>query len=181
MCGRAHQTARGYERTAGHPPAPDLRLGDVRVGGPCAVYDGEAARRVRWGWRVHSERLLAHARVESLLTGSVKPTFRGPLGSARCALPVDAWWEKGTAFSLPDGRPAALPALWREGAEGPCIVLVTRPAGPDVAPVHQREPAAILGRKALAAWLAGSDPALFSRPAPAGTWLRDGRSAGPPA
>jgi putative SOS response-associated peptidase YedK len=96
-----------------------------------------------------------NARVESLLD---RPHFAGALATRRCLVPVDGFYEWRTEagrrrphlLASPDGSPLAIAAVWdRWAGDGhgvePVVscALVTTPAGPDVAPLHDRMPAIV--------------------------------------
>ena len=125
----------------------------------------------------------ANARVETLRD---RPHFAGSLARRRCIVPVDGFYEWRTAadggrepwfLDSPDGNLLAVAAVWDrwDPAGGEPVVscaLVTTPANPDVAPLHDRMPA-ILASADQREWL---DPANHDEadllsllvPAPAG-------------
>ncbi len=106
-----------------------------------------------------------NARAETVAT---KPTFRAAFASRRCLVPADPGfyeWSKRPAdrttpylFRRADGEPMAFAGLWEVWRPGPdqpwrrSLTIVTTAAGPDVAPVHDRQPV-VLERAAWGAWL----------------------------
>jgi len=136
-----------------------------------------------------------NARAETVAT---RPAFRAAFRSRRLIVPASAFyeWEKAGgrrlpfAFARADGAPlafAGLWELWRHPESRQWLrscTIITTPAGPDVAPVHDRQPA-VLDPASFAVWL---DPAEEDRselesllvPSPAGTLVahRVGRAVG---
>jgi putative SOS response-associated peptidase YedK len=124
-----------------------------------------------------------NARRESLLD---KAMFAESLRRRRCLVPADGFyeWTKGGRggtrqpyfIAARDGAPLALAGLWDrwtgpDGSGVVSVVLVTTPANPVVAPLHDRMPA-ILPEQAWDTWLApttGDSATLLAllQPAPA--------------
>jgi putative SOS response-associated peptidase YedK len=124
------------------------------------------AREVREGSRA------TNARAETVWE---KPTFRQPVQSQRCVVPVDGFYEwraeqvpgkragatvtKKTPqlFARDDGRPFALAGLWSVWRKGPAplctFALLTTAANDLVGPIHDRMPV-LLDDAGIAAWLA---------------------------
>ena len=119
-------------------------------------------------------------------TVSSKPSFRSAFARRRLIIPVDGFYEwRGEGgrrepyyFRSPDGQPLALAGLWETwrpktgGGTGSIrsCTIITAPAGPDVAPVHDRMPV-ILDGGTIDAWLEGVEADLLQDllvPAPAG-------------
>ena len=113
---------------------------------------GEA--RLRWGLAVSwDKRPLINARAETLAS---RPTFRALLGR-RCVVPAGAWWEwqgkRRFRLGLEDGTEMGFAGLF----DGDAFVVVTRPAHPALADIHDRMPA-VLSENGRQAWL-NQDPA----------------------
>jgi putative SOS response-associated peptidase YedK len=123
---------------------------------------------MRWGLVPHWARgegrdkkkapLMINARVESL---DGKPMFRDALARKRCLVPADGFFEwtkaKVPMFIHPtQQRFVAFAGLWARAGELRSFTIVTGPANPLVAPIHDRMPI-VLDHRAWAAWL---DPAL---------------------
>ena len=113
---------------------------------------------MRWGWNPTSikGRLLINARAEE---AHGKPTFREPLDRRRCLIPATAFYEWKPAVSKGE-RPLpfsfarreeplfTIGALWEtittsDGARRGQVILLTVPANPLVADVHDRMPLVI--------------------------------------
>jgi len=128
-----------------------------------AIWQDEAGRRahlVRWGlvpgW-VKDPRefpLLVNARSESM---AEKPAFRTALRHHRCIVPATGYYEWHTGpdkkktpyfITLANGEPMALAGLYStwmgpDGEEVDTAALITVPAGPDLAHIHDRMPAIV--------------------------------------
>lgn len=127
------------------------------------------ARLVRWGlvprW-VKDPRefpLLINARAETM---AEKPAFRDSLKNQRCIVPASGYyeWRQGPDkrkqpyyITLANGAPmafAGLYATWSgpDGEEIDTAATVTVPANPDLAFIHNRMPAVLVGQE-IEAWL----------------------------
>lgn len=94
-----------------------------------------------------------NARVEGLLGSGA---WSGPLKSRRALVPATEYYEKGHRFGL-GGDLFAFAGLWNvtKTADGEWMVsyaIVTRPASPHIAPIHDRMPL-ILPRGLYDEWL----------------------------
>ncbi|MDA8340847.1 MAG: SOS response-associated peptidase [Actinomycetota bacterium] len=181
------------DRALGYNVAPTRQVYGVadRAGG------GRTLDTYRWGlvpsWATDPSvgARLFNARSETVAT---KPSFRSAFARRRLVVPVDGFYEwageEGRRtpyyFRSPDGDPLALAGLWEtwrpkeeSGSatrELRTCTIVTAPAGPDVAPVHDRMPV-ILDGGAVDAWLDGDGADMLQHLlAPAGA----GRLAGHP-
>ena len=153
-------------------------------------HPASGARRLdllRWGLVPHwaadpkTGRHPINARAE---TAPTAPMFRDAFARRRCLVPAAAFYEwqappPGTAGKLPwaiaraDGAPLAFAGLW-EGWRGPdgavlrSFAILTTPANPAVAPVHERMPA-ILEQADWPTWLGETegDAAALVRPSAA--------------
>ncbi len=153
-----------------------------------AVTSGEGRRQVRgmrWGFVPHwyasatDGPLLLNARAESI---AEKPAFRAAVRTRRCLIPADGFyeWSAGEAgarlpwfVSRADGAPMALAGIWQEWERADTrltsCAIVTCAAGPDMAPIHHREPV-VVEPADWPLWLgeAGHGAALLMRARPAG-------------
>jgi putative SOS response-associated peptidase YedK len=127
-----------------------------------------------------SARKPINARAETLATSGM---FKAAFARRRCLVPAYAFyeWQKTASGKQPyaiaraDGHIMALGGLW-EGWRSPegeilrTFVIITVPASPDVAELHDRMPL-IVEEGDWPAWLgeAESDPTALLRPSPAGT------------
>jgi len=118
---------------------------------------------LRWGlvpnWARDPTRLplIINARSESLET---KPAFRDLLGTRRCLVPADGFYEWRTERGLRqpyyvrrrDGAPLAFAGLWdRRGTEESCAIVTTE-ANALLEPLHDRMPVILCG-EAVDRWL----------------------------
>jgi putative SOS response-associated peptidase YedK len=139
-----------------------------------AAGGGRRLTPARFGFEAPGRPPVINARAE---TAARLATFRDPFREGRCLVPADGFYEwTGPAgarrplwFRPAGGGLLLLAGLCREEAGGLAFVILTTPASPDVAAVHDRMPA-VLAADDAEAWLDRPDPALL-RPAPAG-WLR---------
>lgn len=128
-----------------------------------------------------------NARAETVRTA---PSFRAAFAKRRVLVPADAYYEwksvdgrkQPFAFRRADGQPLMLAGLgeaWRDRTrpEGDpdawlaSAVIVTTAAGPDSAPVHDRQPVVVEAHD-WEAWLGSPDldeAQQLLRPSPAGT------------
>jgi putative SOS response-associated peptidase YedK len=168
------------------PTSPILGLAEDRA-------HGRVLARYRWGLipRQTREPLgpLFNARCETV---AKKPSFRDAFAKRRMVVPADGFyeWRKTPTgardpfyFGRADGSPLAFAGLWeppvptRDGEPAlPSCTIVTAPASPDVADVHDRMPV-VLDPADLGRWLDADGPdagevADLCRPAPQGTLVR---------
>ncbi len=135
--------------------------------------DGERTiEMMRWGlvpfWAGRSGKqppLMINARVESI---DAKPMFRDALQRKRCLVPADGFfeWKRGRGkpqpiYLHPEPRHTiAFAGLWAraktDAGDQLSFTIVTGPANPLVAPIHDRMPV-VLDPSTYAAWL---DPSL---------------------
>jgi putative SOS response-associated peptidase YedK len=148
-------------------PPVDLPQGPVRPSEPTPIVtaDGEGSRLelLPWGWKPASGKgLVINLRSEGRREG---PTSRGltfPTAFYEYAgdKPPKAQWR----FVSATNEPIAFAVIRRGGA----YALLTCEPGPDVAPIHGRQPV-ILPRSAWGRWLAEPAwPADLTGPSPAG-------------
>lgn len=137
---------------------------------------------------------LINARAE---TAADKPTFRAAYKRRRCLVPADGFYEwKGKAgakqpFNITRGGLFGFAGLWEtavdaDGGEIDTCAILTIEAGPDVNPLHHREPV-VISPEHYELWLTADERDLeflddLLRPAPKGTWLHYpvGKAVGSP-
>ncbi len=136
----------------------------------CQTADGAAFAQLRWGFppskpkgppiinfrsegrRFAKGRALVPASHFFEFTGT-----RSPKSKWRFTIPGEAWFcFAGLWRPLPDG--------------GEAFTLLTTEPGPDVAPIHNRQPV-VLPRAAWADWLGGGAERDLLRPSPAGSFV----------
>lgn len=128
--------------------------------------DGERRRTVDLAWwklwvgGAPAKFPAINARVEGLVASGA---WGGPLKSRRGLVPATEYYEKGHRFSLPDEPKGlfALAGLWNvtKTPEGDWMVsyaIVTQPASPNIAAIHDRMPL-IVPRDLYDEWL---DPTI---------------------
>lgn len=177
MCTRYNLTSppeavRAYFRLGGFEPFPPRY--NIAPSEPVAIVRQEGHRGVqelalvRWGlvpsWvKDPRERApIINARLE---TAAEKPSFRGALRHRRCLVPADGFYEwsgpKGGRspwlMQRRSGGLLALAGLWEhwlgaDGSEIETMAILTVPAIPSLAHIHDRMPA-ILEPAVFAAWL----------------------------
>jgi putative SOS response-associated peptidase YedK len=129
---------------------------------------------------LRSARRPINARAESVATS---PMFKAAFARRRCLVPAGAFyeWRKTTdgkqpyAIARADEQVMGLGGLW-EGWRSPegeilrTFAIITVPASPDVAELHDRMPL-MLEQRDWPAWLGEvkADPGGLLRPSPAGT------------
>ena len=162
---------------------------------PIAVIRQNEQRRreyalVRWGfipgWAKKVEgRPLINARSE---TAAEKPTFRSAFKRRRCLVPADGFYEwkaardgarQPFAIQRRDDALFAFAGLWEtacdpDGGEVDTAAILTTASGPDLKPLHHREPI-VIAPEHFSLWLEADerDTALLDdllAPASAGTW-----------
>ena len=177
-----------FAATPGNDVPQDARY-NVCPTQPIAVVtaaDGQRLLRgLRWGFVPHWYKapgdgpLLINARAETVAS---KPAFRAAVQTRRCLVPADGFyeWSAGAGGTrLPwfvrraDGAPMALAGIWqdweRDGVRLTGCAIVTCAAGPDMAPIHHREPV-VVEPADWPMWLgeAGTGAAALMRARPAG-------------
>jgi putative SOS response-associated peptidase YedK len=175
-------------------PLPNL-LGEIRPTDPAAIFRpvdpsapsaGLQAAVVRWDlvphfWRqpIKAKKFLAtNARSENV---QVTSAFKDAFARRRCLVPADGFYEwtgeKGRKvkwlITVPDQRCFCFAGLWdhAETVDGPVdsFTILTTAAGPDMEPIHSRQPV-ILPPDRWVAWLdLAGDPTPLYQPGPPGT------------
>jgi putative SOS response-associated peptidase YedK len=175
MCGRytlVESASEVYEALGVRPPAghvPRYNIAPTQPVPAIAWQDGaRQARALRWGlvpsWAKDASigARMINARAETI---AQKPAFRAAFRHRRCVLPADGFyeWRVEGGRKLPfrirrSDRAAFLLAGIRESWQAPgqepveSVAIVTVPANPDIAQLHDRMPA-ILNMRDADAWL----------------------------
>ena len=179
-------------------PLPNL-LPEVRPTDPHAILRpidpadpmaGLEAEVIRWDLVPHSWRqpikakkfLATNARSETVHATSA---FKEAFARRRCLVPADGFYEwtgeKGRKtkwlITTAAHRSFCFAGLWdhAETADGPIdsFTILTTAAGPDMEPIHNRQPV-ILPRERWRDWLdLEGDPTALYRPGPPGTLLAE--------
>src|SRR5262245_22586432 len=121
--------------------------------------------RARWGFGRGKPQI--NARAETVATNGL---FKRAFQERRCLVPADGFYEWGRAggrrrpiwFHAPPGQLLLFAGVYDENG----FAVITTPANADVAPVHDRMPAILLG-DAADRWLERPDASLLV-PAPKG-------------
>lgn len=121
----------------------------------------------RWAKDQSIAAKLVNARSETLLE---KPSFRDAYRHRRCVIPADGFYEwtrdarrQSFAVAKKDRSPIGFGGLWEEwtdpasGERVRTCVIVTTPANPTCAPIHDRMPV-LIGVEDMPRWL-GEEPA----------------------
>jgi putative SOS response-associated peptidase YedK len=131
---------------------------------------------MRWGFIPHwyssptDGPLLINARSETI---DEKPAFKGAFERRRCLVPASGFYEwhreKGKGkepfyISSQCDDLMSFGAVWQawtspEGARNITVAMITQAAGPEIAPIHHREPV-VIHPKDHAAWLGEEDRQL---------------------
>ena len=151
-----------------------LPQGPVRPSEPTPVVfaegDGSRLELLPWGWKPASGKgLVINLRSENRRDGPAARGLTFPTAFYEYAgdKPPKAQWR----FASATNEPIAFAVIRR----GPAYALATCEPGPDVAPIHDRQPV-ILPRGAWRRWLTAADwPADLAAPSPAGA-LRAART-----
>jgi len=142
-------------------PARDIRPQDLA---PVLIARGRTllALPMRWGMQnPKTGMLVINAREE---TAAQKPMFSESLRSRRCILPAAKFYEWDAAKQKVTFSPAAggllyLCGLYRMEGDGPHFVILTKPAGELMQPVHDRMPV-MVAEDDVEAWLTDAAQAM---------------------
>ncbi len=160
--------APALEEAEPHPPRYNIAPTQPVI----AVWQAEGnfnAGFMRWGlvpsWVKDPQKfpLILNARIETVRE---KPAFRGGLRHHRCLVPANGYyeWRAGPGktkqphhVTRKDGKPLFFAATWAtwmgpQGEEIDTLAIITTPASPDMAFLHDRMPA-ILDIEQARAWL----------------------------
>lgn len=218
MCGRltlTHPTealAALFGAVSGNdlPPVPQYNVcptaevpvvvSDAGVSDAGGSVAGRRLRAMRWGlvppwYKTPTDGpLIINARADTV---AEKPAFREAIRKRRCILVASGFyeWSAGAGkerlpwyITRSDGAPLALGALWSPWGDMATCAVVTMEAGPNLEPIHDREPL-ILDPADWPLWLgeAGHGAARLMRPTAPGVLrshrvdkaVNSNRAAGP--
>lgn len=153
-----------YARLEAALPGPILKRGEIFPTDTVPVLiSGGRALAMRWGF-AHNGKTVINARSETLTD---VPLFNALLRDGRCLIPATNYFEwevlgaKKQKYAVSAPTPFYLAGLYRQEQEGalPVFVVLTRPAAPSLAFLHERMPV-ILPPGAAQAWLEGDFGAL---------------------
>ncbi|MCW1917232.1 SOS response-associated peptidase [Rhodobacter sp. KR11] len=160
MCGRltlTHPTealAALFSATPGNdlPQVPNYNLCPTQDVPVVTSDAGRRLRAMRWGlvpswYKTPTDGpLIINARSDTV---AEKPAFREAIRQRRCILLASGFyeWSAGEGrerlpwhITRADGAPLALGALWTPSGDMATVAVVTLGAGPNLIPIHDREP-----------------------------------------
>ncbi len=159
---------RGIERQYGQEA---WTQGDIRPTDRAPVLMQTSAgirpRLLSWGFRTPKS-LVINARCES---AEERPLFRDCLRTGRCAVPSTGFYEwdgdnRKYIFHLPGEEVLYMAGLIRAQENGLSFCILTAPANPSVADIHDRMPL-VLRREQVRSWLSPQvQPGEILRTAP---------------
>lgn len=182
------------------PPVPQYNLCPTQAVPVVTSDGGRRLRSMRWGllpawYKTPTDGpLIINARSDTVAD---KPAFREAIRQRRCILLASGFYEWSAGLGkerLPwhitraDGAPLALGALWSAWGDMATCAVVTLEAGPNLRPIHDREPL-ILAPEDWPLWLGevGPGAARLMRPTAPGVLVshrvgkavNSNRAAGP--
>lgn len=128
------------------PVLSDMKHGEIFPSDIVPVLTEKAPVLMKWGFsRFDGKGLLINARLES---ASERPMFKKAYDAGRCLIPASNYfeWEKDDTrkrkCAIGTGAPIFMAGLFRfeENPRLPRFVILTRPAVPDIAFIHERMP-----------------------------------------
>ena len=138
-----------------------MKLGEVFPTEIAPVVTAVSPQLMQWGFSGFGGKgIIINARLESADT---KPMFKKAFNSQRCLVPAGwyfEWKKDGTKkekYAIRAKEPLFMAGLYQveEGAELPRFVILTRPAAPELAFIHDRMPV-IVSRDRQKNWLNGN-------------------------
>ncbi len=141
----------------------NMRRGEVYPTNIAPVITAEAPALMKWGFsRYDGKGQIINARVES---AAEKPMFKHAYSAGRCLIPASyyfEWRKDGKArfkYAIGHSEPIFMAGLYRREKDSslPVFVIMTRPAAPGIAFIHDRMPV-IVPASAQAMWLAEPIP-----------------------
>jgi putative SOS response-associated peptidase YedK len=140
-----------------------LKTGEIFPTNLVPVLTLETPQAMRWGFTgFQGKGTLINARVE---TADQKPTFRTPYQQHRCLIPASWFFEwktvdkKKEKYAIGRDEPLYMAGVYRMEKELalPTFVILTMPASPSVAFVHDRMPV-IVAKEHQTLWLEQAPP-----------------------
>ncbi|PKM71867.1 MAG: SOS response-associated peptidase [Firmicutes bacterium HGW-Firmicutes-16] len=137
-----------------------MKLGEVFPTEIAPVVTAISQQLMQWGFSGFGGKgIIINARLESADT---KPMFRKAFQSQRCLVPAGWYFEwrkdgvKKEKYAIRAKEPLFMAGLYQTEAdtELPRFVILTRPAAPELAFIHDRMPV-IIPSTAQSAWLTG--------------------------
>lgn len=128
------------------PVLSNMKHGEIFPSDIVPVLTEKAPVLMKWGFlRFDGKGLVINARLES---ANERPIFKKAYDARRCLIPASNYfeWEKGGArnrkCALGTGAPIFMAGLFRfeDTPQLPRFVILTRPAVPDIAFIHERMP-----------------------------------------
>jgi len=130
----------------GTPELSDMKTGEIRPADIAPVITAQSPVLMKWGFtRRDGKGLVINARLE---TAAEKPMFRHAFAGKRCLIPASWYfeWEKHGAarqkYAIGLREPIFMAGLYRIDNDKmiPRFVILTRPAAPEIAFIHNRMP-----------------------------------------
>jgi putative SOS response-associated peptidase YedK len=128
------------------PLLPEMRLGEIYPTNIVPIVASGAPALMKWGFsRIDGKGQIINARLE---TAAEKPMFKGSYERRRCLVPAGYYfeWLKDGAikqkYAIGTGAPITFAGLYQseQGSPLPQFVILTRPAAPGIAFIHDRMP-----------------------------------------
>jgi putative SOS response-associated peptidase YedK len=123
-----------------------MKHGEIFPTDVVPVLTDKAPALMKWGFlRYDGKGPIINARLE---TANEKPTFKKAYETRRCLIPAGHYfeWRKDGAhkqkYAIGTGKPIYMAGLYtyEKDAPLPLFVILTRPAAPDIAFIHDRMP-----------------------------------------
>lgn len=133
----------------GSPSLSEMKRGEIYPTDIVPVVTDKAAVLMKWGFsRFDGKGQVINARLE---TADEKPMFKKAYDSRRCLIPASHYfeWKKDgvhkTKYAIGTGAPIYMAGLFRYEPDTllPLFVILTRPAAPELAFIHDRMPVII--------------------------------------
>ncbi len=131
---------------SGSSVLPEMKRGEIFPTNIVPVITQKAPVLMKWGFpRYDGKGQIINARLE---TANQKPIFRKAYSSERCLIPAGHYfeWRKDgthkTKYAIGQEHPIFIAGLYKFDpvTSLPLFVILTRPAAPDIAFIHDRMP-----------------------------------------
>lgn len=141
------------------PFLTDMQLGEIYPTNIVPVITETSPVLMKWGFsRYDGKGQIINARLE---TADEKPMFKKAFDSKRCLIPAGHYfeWQKAGVhkhkYAIGTGAPIYMAGLYKfeKDMPLPLFVILTRPATPDIAFIHDRMPV-IVPEHIRSVWLA---------------------------
>lgn len=146
------------ERYKNTPELAAMKTGEIFPAYIVPILTSASPLLMKWGFsRFDGKGQVINARVETV---PVKPMFRKPFMEHRCLVPASCFFEwekrgpKKQKYAIGLQNTLYMAGLYRfeKDVSVPLFVILTRPAAPDIAFIHDRMPV-ILAKDMHEAWL----------------------------